>query len=81
MKLALLMPGGVDRSGEHRVIHAFLWLLERLARRHEVHVFALNQEPEPAEWDLLGAHVHVGTDDHGALVIVPSRKPTSVRPA
>lgn len=30
---------------------------------------------------LLGAHVHVGTDDHGALVIVASRKPTSVRPA
>ena len=58
MKLALLMPGGVDRSGEHRVIHAFLWLLERLARRHDVHVFALNQEPAPADWDLLGARVH-----------------------
>jgi glycosyltransferase involved in cell wall biosynthesis len=58
MKLALLMPGGVDRSGEDRVIHAFLWMIERLARRHDVHVFALNQEPGPGEWDLLGARVH-----------------------
>ena len=58
MKLALLIPGGVDRSGEDRVIHAFLWLLERLARRHDVHVFALNQEPDPAEWDLLSARIH-----------------------
>ncbi|MEP7001944.1 MAG: glycosyltransferase family 4 protein [bacterium] len=58
MKLALLMPGGVDRTGEDRVIHAFLWLIERLARRHEVHVFALNQEQRPGEWPLLGAHVH-----------------------
>lgn len=39
-------------------MHAFLWLLERLARRHDVHVFAFNQEPEPATWDLLGTHVH-----------------------
>ena len=30
---------------------------------------------------LLGAHVHVGTDDHGAMVIVPSRRPTATRPA
>jgi glycosyltransferase involved in cell wall biosynthesis len=57
MKLALLLHGGVDRSGEQRVIHAFLWLIERLARHHEVHVFALNQEPEPATWNLLGAQV------------------------
>ncbi|MDB4888438.1 MAG: glycosyl transferase group 1 [Gemmatimonadetes bacterium] len=62
MKLAILLHGGVDRSGEHRVIHAFLWLIERLVRNHEVHVFSFNQEPEPGEWDLLGAHVHnVGT--------------------
>lgn len=26
---------------------------------------------------LLGARVHVGTDEHGALVIVPTRRPTS----
>jgi glycosyltransferase involved in cell wall biosynthesis len=58
MKLAILIHGGVDRSGEQRVIHAFLWLIERLARRHEVHIFALNQEPEQATWPLLGAQVH-----------------------
>ena len=58
MKLALFVPGGVDRSGTHRVIHCILWLIERLARAHEVHVFALNQEPNPGDWKLLGAHVH-----------------------
>jgi glycosyltransferase involved in cell wall biosynthesis len=62
MKLALIVPGGVDRSGVDRVIPCQLWLIERLASRHEVHVFALSQEREPGEWKLLGATVHnVGT--------------------
>lgn len=58
MKIALLLPGGVDRSGVDRVIPSRLWLIERLARRHEVHVFASHQEPEPGTWELLGARVH-----------------------
>jgi glycosyltransferase involved in cell wall biosynthesis len=57
MKLAILLHGGVDRSGETRVTPVFLWLLERLARRHHVHVFSFNQEPEPASWELVGARV------------------------
>jgi glycosyltransferase involved in cell wall biosynthesis len=62
MKLALMVPGGVDRSGVDRVIPCLLWLVERLARRHEVHIFAFSQEPNADEWDLLGARVHnVGT--------------------
>jgi hypothetical protein len=62
VKLALVTPGGVDESGTGRVIPAFLWLIERLARRHDVHVFALAQEPHPRDWSLLGARVHnVGT--------------------
>lgn len=58
MKLALVVPGGVDRSGEVRVIPALLALIARLAARHEVHVFALRQEPEPGRWPLRGAVVH-----------------------
>lgn len=62
MKIALVVPGGVDRSGEYRVIPALLALIKRLALRDEVHVFALTQEPRPARWDLLGACIHnVGT--------------------
>ncbi|TCS14918.1 glycosyltransferase family 4 protein [Caulobacter sp. BK020] len=58
MKLALVVPGGVDRSGERRVIPCLLWLIERLvASGDEVHVFVLGQEPEPGEWRLLGARV------------------------
>ena len=59
MKIALVVPGGVDRSGTRRVIPIILWLIERLVRAgDEVHVFALNQEAEPGEWQLLGATVH-----------------------
>lgn len=58
MKIALVVPGGVDRSGEYRVIPALLALLKRLAARHEVHVYALHQEPAPGHWPLLGAQVH-----------------------
>lgn len=59
MKAALLVPGGVDRSGTHQVIPVQLWLIERLAAMgHEVHVFALAQEPVPGRWPLLGTTVH-----------------------
>ena len=58
MKIALLVPGGVDRSGEHRVVPALLALIKRLALRHEVHVYALRQEPLPGHWRLHGANVH-----------------------
>jgi glycosyltransferase involved in cell wall biosynthesis len=58
MKIAMILPGGVDRSGMHRVIPALLWLIERLARRHTVHVIALVQYDEPCTYPLLGATVH-----------------------
>lgn len=58
MKIALVVPGGVDRSGEHKIIPALLSLIRRLARLHEVHVFALYQEPDPGSWSLEGAEVH-----------------------
>jgi glycosyltransferase involved in cell wall biosynthesis len=58
MKIALVVPGGVDRTGEFRVIPVLLTLIERLARTHEVHVFALQQEAAPGRWELLGATVH-----------------------
>jgi len=57
VKIALVVPGGVDPSGEYRVIPALLALLKRLAAAHEVQVFALAQQPQPAEWQLLGARV------------------------
>ena len=58
MKLALVVPGGVDRSGETRVIPALLALIGRLAGDHDVHVFATHQEPEPGRWQLEGAQIH-----------------------
>ena len=58
MKIAIVVPGGVDRSGDCKVIPVLLSLLERLSIRDDIHVFALMQEPQPASWDLLGARVH-----------------------
>jgi glycosyltransferase involved in cell wall biosynthesis len=58
VKIAFVVPGGVDPTGTHRVIPALLWLFERLARAHEVHVFALHQQPAPGRWSLVGTSVH-----------------------
>ncbi len=58
MKVALVVPGGVDRSGERRVIPALLALIERLSAHHELHVFALRQGAAAEEWNLLGARIH-----------------------
>lgn len=70
MKVALLVPGGVDRSGTHRVIPCLLWLIERLGREVELHVFALRQEPRPGRWRLLGAEVHnIGAWPRGARTL------------
>jgi glycosyltransferase involved in cell wall biosynthesis len=58
MRVGLVITGGADRSGRERVIPALLWLIERLARRHDLHVFVLHHEPVAAEYPLLGATVH-----------------------
>jgi glycosyltransferase involved in cell wall biosynthesis len=58
MKIAIVVPGGVDRTGEYRIIPALLALIARLAKRDEVHVFALRQEARAARWDLVGARIH-----------------------
>src|SRR5580765_6600258 len=58
MKIALIVPGGVDRSGRERVVPVLLWLVERLARRHDVHVVVLDYYAEPCTYPLLGATVH-----------------------
>ncbi len=54
----MVVPGGVDRSGECRVIPALLALIERLASDNDVQVIALNQEAHPDTWELAGARIH-----------------------
>lgn len=59
MKIAILTPGGVDRSGTIRIIPCLLWFIERLGGGgDEVHVFALRQELKRAQWQLRGASIH-----------------------
>ena len=58
MRIGLVVSGGLDRSGRERVTPSLLWLVERLARRHEVHAFVLQYYPEPCSYPLFGATVH-----------------------
>src|SRR5262245_5557708 len=58
MRIGFVVPGGVDRSGRERVVPALLWLIERLARRHDVHVFVLDYYAQPCTYPLLGATIH-----------------------
>ena len=58
MKVGLVVAGGVARGGRDHVVPALLWLIEALARRHDVHVFVLDYYPEPSTYPLLGATVH-----------------------
>src|SRR3954470_24254694 len=58
MRMALIVTGGVDASARDRVVPALLWLIERLARRHDLHVFALHYHRKPRSYPLLGATVH-----------------------
>ena len=58
MRVALVVTGGLDQSGRQRVIPALLWLLERLARAHDVHAFVLRYLDRPARYPLAGATVH-----------------------
>jgi len=58
MRIAMVVPGGVDRSGEYRVIPALLALITRLSHHNDVQVIALSQEARAGEWDLAGARIH-----------------------
>jgi glycosyltransferase involved in cell wall biosynthesis len=58
MRIAMVVPGGVDRSGEYRVIPALVALIERLSLHDDVEVIALSQEIQPGAWELAGARIH-----------------------
>ncbi|MCY2988521.1 MAG: glycosyltransferase family 4 protein [Planctomycetota bacterium] len=57
MKILMFVPGGVGRGGRYAVIPALIALLRRLAKRHQVTVVALAQEPQSAEYELAGARI------------------------
>lgn len=58
MKIAVVITGGLHPSGRVEIIPALLWYLERLARAHEVHAFAVRHLPAPSDYRLAGIHVH-----------------------
>jgi len=58
VRIGLIVTGGVDASARDRVVPAVLWLVERLARRHDLHVFVLHYHRTARSYPLLGATVH-----------------------
>ena len=58
MRIGFVVAGGVDSSSRERVVQSILWLIERLARRHDVHVFVLNHYRDPCVYPLAGATIH-----------------------
>jgi glycosyltransferase involved in cell wall biosynthesis len=57
MRIAWVLAGGLHPSGREQMTPAIVHLLERLARRHEVHAFTLRHLPDPASYMLRGIHV------------------------
>lgn len=57
MRIGLVISGGVDRSGRERVVPALLWLIERLARDHDVLVYVLRYHTVAETYRLLGATI------------------------
>lgn len=51
------MTGGFDRSGRERIIPSLLWLVERLARGHDVFVYVLRYHDGPCTYPLAGATI------------------------
>ena len=65
--VALVVPGGVDRTGQERTIPAISWLVERLTQRHRVTIVALGHEPGFGRWMFRRATVvNVPAEGHGA---------------
>jgi glycosyltransferase involved in cell wall biosynthesis len=58
MKVGVLVPSGVGRYPEDGTIPCLRWLIERLARQHEVHLFARLGAQPPGPYPFLGATVH-----------------------
>lgn len=52
-----MVTGGFDRSGRQRVIPSLLWLVERLAREHELFVYVLRYHDAPCSYPLAGAMI------------------------
>jgi glycosyltransferase involved in cell wall biosynthesis len=81
VKLGLVVLGGVPPGPAVGRIPCIQWLIERLARRHTVHVFSMHGAPRPARYGLLGATVHhagarpIGLRTFAAIVAEHRRGP------
>jgi glycosyltransferase involved in cell wall biosynthesis len=58
VKIALVVTGGLHPSGREQIIPVLVSFIERLARDHDVHAFALRHLPVSTTYQLRGATVH-----------------------
>lgn len=57
LNIVFISPGGVDRSGQYKVIPHILWMLEKLTVKHKVTVISLYQYEQACEYTLCGARI------------------------
>ena len=57
MRIAFVAAGGFDQSGRERIIPSLVWLVERLARRHDVFVYVVRYHDVPCRYQLAGATI------------------------
>ena len=70
MRIALVVPGGVDPPGGERVIPFVHHLVESLVEQHQVTIIATGHDTEPGEWSMFGAPVvNLPIGDHGKVDI------------
>ena len=58
MRIAWVLAGGLHPSGREQMTPAIFHLLDRLARRHDVHAFTVRHLPEATSYVLRGIRVH-----------------------
>jgi glycosyltransferase involved in cell wall biosynthesis len=58
VKVAIVLPGGLDRRNEAWVIPYLFWMVERLARRHELHIYAIHRKLQRESYQFAGAMIH-----------------------
>jgi glycosyltransferase involved in cell wall biosynthesis len=81
MRIALVVPGGVDPPGGARVIPFVHSLVESLAADHEVTVVAVGHDERQSEWTLFGAlvvNVPLGTHSKADIARVLLQVPRAM---
>ena len=81
MKIAIVVTGGLHPSGREQVVPAWLAVFSELAKRHELHAFALRHLPSAQSYELKGFTVHDLGSPSAPLGLTPWAQARALRRA